>query len=530
MRARTKVALKWCMFSLCGLGMMPALCTAADHSFLSSYEGAKTCRQCHEEAVEEITHAIHYRLLGQVQGIYDYFTFNKPITGEHGKGNRYCGLPGGVVGANWAEEWTSAIDPTHKKYAGCGICHVSSGPDALPVTPQGAPIEPTDAAKDQIDCLLCHAKTYDGGGQNGSRIVLTDSATGVKYWSTGTLADARTVGGKVTTDACKRCHINSGGKVFSPEGSLERGYKYGNDFVAEPYELTYDTGLGSEETATIDSDVHAAAGLRCAECHFIGEHKVRYGRHNVSWARDIVPDTFDCADCHVRPDRTAHQNSQNAYKSILDQHTDFLACQTCHIRHVGGLVKRDLRYPVLPEGGYFYDFKDEVHYGITPEYRWFNGTSGSLEAVFEGPCPIGPRGSKKGHRSGDGSKITPFKRYEAFVWFDMLVMQPVPYILKYFFVDGDLETAANRGMEQSGWLPPGTRYDFATRKNLGIVFSFPMVCSLKVDHGVQTGEKALGYATPENRQGCNYCHSPDSTFWRYLGYTKSELQKLQKPR
>jgi hypothetical protein len=61
---------------------------AIDHSFLTSYEGSKTCRQCHEGAVDEMTQALHYKLLGPVQGVFDYFT-NKPITGEHGKGDRY---------------------------------------------------------------------------------------------------------------------------------------------------------------------------------------------------------------------------------------------------------------------------------------------------------------------------------------------------------------------------------------------------------------------------------------------------------
>jgi len=59
-----------------------------DHSFLTTYEGSKTCRACHESAVDDLTHTTHYRLLGQVQGVYDMFT-NKLITGEWGKGNRY---------------------------------------------------------------------------------------------------------------------------------------------------------------------------------------------------------------------------------------------------------------------------------------------------------------------------------------------------------------------------------------------------------------------------------------------------------
>lgn len=400
----------------------------------------------------------------------------------------------------------------------------------MPVTPQGKPIAVTDAAKDQLDCVICHGLTYNGGGEGRARTVLTDNATGKSYWSHATLEDAKTVGEKVQSDACKRCHANSGGKVFSPDGLMVKGYKYGNDYVAEPYELTYDTGLGHEETATIDADVHAAAGMTCADCHYLGEHKFQYGRHNVSWGRDVVPDTFDCSSskCHGT---APHMNSENFYKGTLDMHTSYLACQTCHVTHTGGLMKRDLREPVAPaEGGHFYEFKDEVHYGVTPEYRWFNGTTGSLEAVFEGPCPIGPKGSKQGFGKGDGSKITPFKRYEAFVWYDILALQPVPYVLKYFFVDGDLETAANKGMEASGWIPEGTKYDFETRKNIGLVFPFPMVCALKADHGIQKGDKVIGYATKDNAAGCNYCHSPESSVWKYLGYTKKELKKLQAPK
>jgi hypothetical protein len=59
-----------------------------DHGFITTYEGSKTCRTCHEAAVDDLTHALHYRMLGQVQGVYNMFT-NKPVTGEQGKGNRY---------------------------------------------------------------------------------------------------------------------------------------------------------------------------------------------------------------------------------------------------------------------------------------------------------------------------------------------------------------------------------------------------------------------------------------------------------
>ena len=397
----------------------------------------------------------------------------------------------------------------------------------MPVTPQGEIIPPTEATAHQLDCVICHGKTYNGGGKGGNREVLVDDS-GRTYWSLATLEDARTVGDTVNSAACKRCHVNTGGKVFSPDGSLVKAYKYGTDYVAEPYAFTYDNGSGDEETATIDGDVHAAMGMTCAYCHWTGDHTFRYGRHNVSWAHDQVPDTFDCVNCHPQ---TPHQASSNEYKDTLDGHVAYLDCQTCHITHTGGLMFRDLTEPIPPTGDeHFYTFRDEVHYGVEPEYRWFNGESGGWEGVLEGPCPIGPKGSKRGNRRGDGSKITPFKRYQALVWFDMFVLQPVPYILKDFFVDGDLATAAKRGMEESGWIPEGDVYDFELRNRLGIVFKFPMVCALKIDHGVQTGANALGYAVRDNVQGCNSCHSRDSSFWKYLGYTPLELMRLKTPR
>ena len=67
-------------------------------------------------------------------------------------------------------------------------------------------------------------------------------------------------------------------------------------------------------------------------------------------------------------------------------------------------------------------------------------------------------------------------------------------------------------------------------RRLLTVIPFPMVCALKIDHGVQKGENALGYATKDNLNGCNKCHSRDSAFWKYLGYSRLELLKLKAPR
>ena len=54
---------------------------ATDHSdLITSYEGSKTCKPCHPGAAEEMLNSIHYKLMGEVQGVYNMFT-NKAVEG-----------------------------------------------------------------------------------------------------------------------------------------------------------------------------------------------------------------------------------------------------------------------------------------------------------------------------------------------------------------------------------------------------------------------------------------------------------------
>jgi hypothetical protein len=62
---------------------------ATDHTDkITTYEGSKTCRVCHPDEVDDVSHVLHYRMLGPTQGVYDFLT-NKLVTGDKGKGNRY---------------------------------------------------------------------------------------------------------------------------------------------------------------------------------------------------------------------------------------------------------------------------------------------------------------------------------------------------------------------------------------------------------------------------------------------------------
>jgi len=60
-----------------------------DHTLLiKTYTGSKTCISCHYAEVNDVAESIHYRLMGDVQGVYNMFT-NRPENGPQGKGNRY---------------------------------------------------------------------------------------------------------------------------------------------------------------------------------------------------------------------------------------------------------------------------------------------------------------------------------------------------------------------------------------------------------------------------------------------------------
>ena len=80
------LAISLVLLSTVFLGSLQA---ATDHSdLITSYEGSKTCKPCHPDAVSAVLDSMHYKLMGEVQGAYNMFT-NKAVEGIHGKGNRY---------------------------------------------------------------------------------------------------------------------------------------------------------------------------------------------------------------------------------------------------------------------------------------------------------------------------------------------------------------------------------------------------------------------------------------------------------
>ena len=119
--------------------------------------------------------------------------------------------------------WLGVLNEQKKTAGGCGMCHIGGGP--MPVGPTSA----TEADKERIDCLICHATTYDTKVRfpekvNGTWVLPQDRS----------LEAARSVG-RTTQDNCLRCH-------YVPLSGYKRG-------------------------ADLKEDVHYQRGMSCTRCH-----------------------------------------------------------------------------------------------------------------------------------------------------------------------------------------------------------------------------------------------------------------------
>jgi hypothetical protein len=216
-----------------------------------------------------------------------------------------------------------------------------------------------DGAYDEHDAEATH------------RTLQTNSVTGRRFWfSDRSLRAAESVGEKVGAAACLRCHEH---------GQASPDYKRGTPFKPE-------------------HDAHAAAHMKCTDCHKVEHHKMARGSRVTdmhAWERQDVE--VDCASCHG-PRPHPEWPEYPALKPY-NEHASFIACETCHIPRTSGASRRiwhstygvtkgpEAEIPILdPETGVY-----EPHsiygkdYAARPTYRWFNGDVSMLaEPLHDG--------------------------------------------------------------------------------------------------------------------------------------------------
>ena len=161
-------------------------------------------------------------------------------------------------------------------------------------------------AREQIDCLVCHAEIYD----MGARYPVQDEEGNWTILGDRSLLAARSAA-RPTDEACLRCHLNAWG------GKLDMS---GLDFapVADKH---------AEESY---GDIHTEKGMACGDCHAAPDH-LTYGFAPTLWSRDREDDRLACAACHTEE---PHENA------LLNGHKR-LDCRACHVRETGGLITRN---------------------------------------------------------------------------------------------------------------------------------------------------------------------------------------------
>jgi hypothetical protein len=475
------------------------------HPELDEYEGAATCAECHsgyifdaQEVAETFLTSVHGAFWTEVTegfGIYDQN--ENPVTGNYGKTNRYCGLPGSITHINWIG-LMQVGNPNFPEGipGGCARCHPSdaSFKTASIVPGQAVPADIWEG----VDCMLCHAETYKVNGQTlvnaGTRRPVTDvsSPTGFRIMlpSDDDLTESSaSISAEVTTNACQRCHLYAGGGYIN---------KRGHDFAQD--------------------DVHAAS-MGCTDCHPVMDHKIGMGRSKPAcWTNELnghpENDQVSCSYCHLE----AGIGPEPEHTGFPSNHFDAIACETCHITDVKGLVNKhfDQIKQVLSNGlfkQWTFEAQKITDTAILPDYHWYNGT------VYDN---VSPRGSL-----GDG-KIYPFKTMEAYVPVDAATGIMLPIKLGKIFgadstlsnYDGDtlavVDDAIRTGVKLAATAQPGdygALVDTAGNYTADYEWHWDTMV-MALNHGIDPAEDAYT---------CFDCHAEGIGImpWTELGYSEN---------
>ena len=380
---RDKIALRMALPSTLAATQFPHIKYFRDAG-IRRYAGPGTCLQCHgtlvvhgeqgerstRDTLDDLMGSAHYRGAAALEGVplYGFDGRRLPLSADTPDtlplGEPPCGVPGGPPWEPWAIHATDSEAPGGGgRGLGCGQWHIGGGirhPNLEEVR-QGRAAQ---AAEDGIDCLICHAASYD----MDRRRVITEEDQ-LRWGQDRSLAAALTVG-RVGSGACQRCHA-------------------GQDHQGHPRPRYPDLNLSV--TYEPARDAHAAAGLECTDCHIPRGHQIpRRPPAGTAGDGDEPRQDSACEGCHTR---APHASSSTS--TLLNGHDARIACETCHLAPApgGGLVLRDWVHPTWdPRLGLYQPTEIYPAAGPTRDFSvlWFNGASTLLgNALGDNPADAG---------------------------------------------------------------------------------------------------------------------------------------------
>ncbi|MCE5262457.1 MAG: hypothetical protein LLG97_02865 [Deltaproteobacteria bacterium] len=340
---------------------------------------------------------------------------------------------------------------------GCVRCHPGYG-----AKPSKAG-KMTEADYNNIDCLLCHAPGYKRTvGKVGDQLKL------IPTQDTDVLKAAQSVQ-KPTSEMCLRCHAFAAGGL---------NFKHG-------------------VVPTAETDVHAAKGIQCVQCHITKDHRIAGGADIKAREFLDVGVTVACENCHTG---SPHKGND---KVRIDDHAKRLACQACHIPGVARdpkqptLVFRDYTKPVLNEKVGLYGPTEIIKGNLKPVYRWWN------RYTMKNTTPVGSITDKT-------AKIYPYKTADFVIIADAETGKAVYLKSGVYSITGDINASAKKGAEDSK-MPYSGKW-----KPLEETLHFTL------NHQVAPKSGALS---------CKSCHSPDGVMdFQRLGYSAEKVKELMQYR
>ncbi|AJE04892.1 cytochrome C [Geobacter pickeringii] len=407
----------------------------------NGYKGPESCETCHPGKAKEFLGTVHWKHASKVTNVE-----NIDPKQEYGMKNRIYTMCNGNDIVNNLKEIPKTADAKSAKFSGCNTCHPgnhlsdvgSTGPEA-------------EAA---VDCLVCHSREYDFSQRKPFR----DSKGNVVLGQDRSLKAALAIA-KPNAKNCMTCHEAAGGGVL-----VKRGFAF-----------------------TPETDVHAAKGMVCVDCHKTKNHRIPTGFDPNNWAHDGA--RLACTDCH-----TEKPHKDQAY----NRHTARIACQTCHVTRTGGAFAKDFTtWEKLPSGYYEPTTLRKEANETVPVYTWYNKT------VANRPEFIGPKGSRK----DKSSKIYPFKIFQGKAYFNkktgqLMAMDFAPPMATGDTLAGVASAAKIQGIKNYEPVPGWQTIYFGS------------------NHLV-TKSRALS---------CNNCHAPNGALnFKELGYSDKEIRKLTSP-
>jgi octaheme c-type cytochrome (tetrathionate reductase family) len=449
----------------------------ADHSkfkelqkeFTSAPEVTKACLSCHTEAASQIHKTLHWtwRTPGAERSI------------NLGKG------------ADVVNNFCISIASNEPR---CTSCHIGFGwkDKTFDLT-----------AEDRVDCLVCHEQTgtYKKFPTKAGFPVDEPTEFGGKLWNPPEWNKVAQSVALPTRKNCGECHFFGGGG---------EGVKHGD----------LDASLFNPEKAL---DVHMdSKGLNftCTRCHSTEKHMVSgrfYESSEPSDRRSLLDNDqikrITCYSCHSeRP----HKTNEKA-----NDHTDKVACQTCHIPTFArknstkmywdwsAAGKRDEKGKPIVEvkdGRSIYDgMKGSFVWekNVVPDYQWYNGNLRylSLKDTIDPSKPVRINTTTGSYNDPD-ARIYPFKVHKG--------KQPYDTKLNTFVVPhlfGKDDNAYWKTYDWSKAVQAGMSYaDLPYSGEFGFV---------ETEYMFQTTHMV---APRENALSCNECHTRNGRLQKLTGF------------